>query len=193
MSNIETHLGQAVVAIDFHKGGCGACAFSTLDCSSANCTPARRLDGRNVYFVPAPSEALPPIPDCPPAPVGDGTLPPDVGRKNDKGKLDLGLLFDDCPHAMEAIAEVLVWAVTHKKPVPYVRGSWYGLDDFFARYRSANYRHQLNAAKAALVGGTGRPELAVDPETGLPELAHQAACIVFQLERLLREKAKETT
>lgn len=111
--------------------------------------------------------------------------PAEKGRKDDSGKIDLTLLFDDCPHALEAIAEVLQWATTKKQPVPYERGSWQHVTDFQRRYRAAQYRHQLGAAKAALTS-KGKPEFQRDHETGLLELAHNATDAVFQLEKALR-------
>jgi hypothetical protein len=113
------------------------------------------------------------------------------GRKDDHTKLDLTLLFDDCPHALEAIAEVLQWAVVHKQPVPYKRGSWQAVEPFQARYRAASMRHELNAAKAVIaakLNGAGDPiENQRDPETGLLELAHIATNAVFRLEMAIRK------
>lgn len=107
------------------------------------------------------------------------------GRKDDSQKLDLTLLFDDCPHALEAIAEVLQWAVTKKQPKPYDRGSWQGVTDFFRRYRAAAYRHQLGAAKGALLKKDAI-HFQRDEETGLLELAHIATDAIFQLEKAVR-------
>jgi hypothetical protein len=113
--------------------------------------------------------------------------PPVPGRKDDTAKLDLTLLFDDCPHALEAIAEVMQWAITKKLPKPYERGSWQAVEPFQPRYRAATLRHELNAAKAVLVGSVGTPEEATDPETGLLELAHIATNAVFRLEKAIRK------
>lgn len=125
---------------------------------------------------PLPSYAAP----MPPKPAAEG-------RKDDDGKLDLTLLFDDCPHALEAIAEVMQWAVTKKQPTPYARGSWQGVEPFQQRYRGATLRHELNAAKAALGGSVVNPEEARDGETGLLELAHIATNAVFRLEMAVRK------
>lgn len=111
-----------------------------------------------------------------------------AGRKDDAGKLDVTLFFDDLPHAIEAVTEVLQWAVTKKQPTPYERGSWQNVDDFSRRYRGALLRHQLNRAKT-LKGNaipTGEPR---DAETGLLELAHIATDAMFLLEMAVR-KAK---
>ena len=104
-----------------------------------------------------------------------------TGRKDDSGKLDVTLLFDDMPHALEAVTEVLQWAITKKQPVPYERGSWQGVEDFQRRYRGAQLRHELNRSKSKLAG---KP--AVDHETGLRELAHIATDALFRLEMACR-------
>lgn len=117
-----------------------------------------------------------------------------VGRKDDGGKLDVTLFFDDLPHAIEAVTEVLQWAVTKKQPTPYERGSWQAVDDFSRRYRGALLRHQLNRAKAfkadlGHAGNTATGKEPVDAETGLLELAHIATDAMFLLEMAVR-KAK---
>lgn len=111
---------------------------------------------------------------------------PTPGRKDDSGKLDVTLFFDDLPHAIEAVAEVLQWAVTKKKPEPYRRGSWQGVDPFQPRYRAAQLRHMLDAAKEAKMLGV-KPEFTRDIETGLLQLAHNATDAMFQLEMAVRE------
>lgn len=108
------------------------------------------------------------------------------GRKDDSGKIDLTLLFDDCPHALEAVAEVLQWAVTKKQPKPYERGSWQGVEPFQERYRAAMLRHVLGAAKERLSNGLPI-EQTTDHETGLLQLAHIATGALFQLEMAVRK------
>lgn len=115
------------------------------------------------------------------------------GRKDDTGKLDITLLFDDCPHALEAVAEVLQWAITKKQPEPYRRGSWQGVQPFQQRYRAAQLRHMLGGAKSALLGAVPASEFARDHETGLLELAHIATDAMFQLEMACRELKKQGT
>lgn len=109
------------------------------------------------------------------------------GRKDDTGKLDITLLFDDLPHALEAVTEVLQWAITKKQPKPYERGSWQGVEPFQMRYRAAQLRHMLNAAKAKVNGKVAESHFARDHETGLLELAHIATDALFQLEMACRE------
>jgi len=115
--------------------------------------------------------------------VSQVTVP---GRKDDTGKLDITLLFDDLPHALEAVTEVLQWAITKKEPIPYVRGSWKGVQPLQMRYRAAQLRHMLNAAKHTIAQGEAS-HLSRDHETNLLELAHIATDAMFQLEMACRE------
>lgn len=120
-------------------------------------------------------------------PNADG---PVVGRKDDSNKLDVTLFFNDMPHAIEAVTEVLQWAVTKKQPLPYVRGSWQGVEDFQRRYQGAHLRHQLNRAKAKMLtfDPISRTDFEpVDEETGLLELAHIATDAMFMLEMAVRK------
>jgi hypothetical protein len=122
--------------------------------------------------------------------VKSNTAP--AGRKDDAGKLDVTLFFDDFPHAIEAVTEVLQWAITSKAPTPYERGSWQGVSDFGRRYRGAMLRHTLNRAKAFKEdrGHSGTSADGVEPvdaETGLLELAHIATDAMFLLEMAVRK------
>jgi hypothetical protein len=107
-----------------------------------------------------------------------------TGRKDDSGKLDVTLFFDDLPHAIEAVTEVLQWAITKKLPKPYERGSWQGVEDFQRRYKGAQLRHELNRSKALLEGCEVEP---TDHETELLELAHIATDAMFRLEMAVRK------
>lgn len=111
------------------------------------------------------------------------------GRKDDGGKLDITLFMDDLPHAVEAVTEVLQWAITKKQPTPYARGSWQGVEPFQPRYRAAMLRHTLNMAKAKIDLGVEQ-DVARDAETGLLELAHIATDAMFQLEMAVRKQLK---
>lgn len=112
------------------------------------------------------------------------TPPPPAGRKDDSGKLDM-TLFDDMPRALEAVAEVMQWAITKKQPVPYVRGSWLGVTA--DRYRAAIKRHDSSACRQAndKPGSVARCQR--DDETKLLHLAHMACSALFALELTLRE------
>lgn len=107
-------------------------------------------------------------------------------RKDDTGKLDITLFFDDLPNAIEAVTEVMQWAITKKQPVPYERGSWQCVDNFQQRYRAAQLRHLLNQAKARQ---KGHGDYGQDAETGLLELAHIAADAMFALEIAVRKRS----
>lgn len=164
---------------------CGPCRYDVGTHTLSNWTP--------MAFIPNADLSGPAV-QATSAPLN----PPAVaGRKDDSGKLDVTLFFDDLPHAIEAVTEVLQWAVTKKQPVPYERGSWQGVEDFSRRYRGALLRHQLNRAKAIKadrghIQGTAPSREPVDHETGLMELAHIATDALFLLEMALR-KAKGLT
>lgn len=107
-------------------------------------------------------------------------LPP---RKDDSAKLDMTLL-DDMPLAVRAVVQVMQWAITDKKPVPYGRGSWQGVHA--DRYRAAILRHNFDAAAQSTCSELPA-RLQRDPETGLLHLAHQATSALMALENALRE------
>lgn len=145
------------------------------------------LDHPNGSVYPCPSGSVPHFALPPTLAAKPATLP--TGRKDDSGKLDM-TLFDDMPRALEAVAEVMQWAITKKQPVPYDRGSWLGVSP--DRYRAAIGRHNNSAchqASMVLVGCTP-PEPArfqKDAETKLLHLAHMACSALFALELTLRE------
>ena len=109
-----------------------------------------------------------------------------AGRKDDSGKLDMTML-DDMPRAINAVVEVMQWAVTKKEPTPYERGSWLGVHA--ERYRAAQQRHRIaSALQASISGGAARFER--DKETNLLHLAHEACSALMALENTLREMEK---
>lgn len=112
--------------------------------------------------------------------------PAPAGRKDDAGKLDMNLL-DDMPRAMKALVEVMQWAIVDKKPVPYERGSWLGVEP--DRYRAAIKRHERSAAEQATAEVPAR--LQRDAETNLLHLAHTACSAMMALESTLRELEKQ--
>lgn len=105
-------------------------------------------------------------------------IPAPAGRKDDTGKLRMELLMD-MPRAMKGVAEVLHWAVTHKKPVPYVPGSWQQVDEYYRRYMGALKRHQNNIETNG--------QFAHDAETELLDLKHLACDVMIILELTMRE------
>lgn len=126
--------------------------------------------------------------DTPTPTVGDTSvevLAPgqSFGRKDDNGKLDMTLL-DDMPRAIKAVVEVMQWAITDKKPVPYERGSWLGVHP--DRYRAAILRHWRDGAEQAHKSQVPAREQR-DKETELLHLAHIATSALMALENTLRE------
>ena len=107
-----------------------------------------------------------------------------TARKDDTGKLDITLFFDDLPNAIEAVTEVLQWAITKRQPAPYERGSWQYVANAQQRYRGAKLRHLLNQAKARQ---KGHEDYGRDADTGLLELAHIATNAMITLELAVRE------
>lgn len=108
-----------------------------------------------------------------------------TARKDDSGKLDMNLL-DDMPRALKAVVEVMQWAIVDKEPVPYLRGSWLGVDA--DRYRAAIKRHERAAAEQATAEVPAR--LQRDDETNLLHLAHTACSAMMALENVLRAQEK---
>lgn len=112
------------------------------------------------------------------------------GRKDDSGKLDMTLL-DDMPRAIAAVVQVMQWANTEKKPVPYERGSWLGVSA--DRYRAAIMRHNRDACEQSTMSPYEAPRYQLDPETDKLHLAHIAASALMALEITLREKDVNAT
>lgn len=167
--------GELVADPEETPGSCTGCALK----DSRGCATAPDCNG--VIFVHSPRNPKSTAPVVTPVQESKSG-----GRKDDSGKLDVTLFFDDLPFAIEAVTEVLQWAVTKKGPVPYERGSWQGVDDFQRRYRAAMLRHTLDGAKEGKVAGTPFEET-TDHETGLLQLAHIATDAMFQLERAVRK------
>ena len=109
---------------------------------------------------------------------------PVPGRKDDSGKLDMTLL-DGMPRALEAVVEVMQWALT-KKPIPYERSSWLGVHA--DRYRAAILRHNTASAKQESTCPQSLPaRFQKDDETELLHLAHMACSAMMALENTLRD------
>lgn len=146
---------------------------------------ARRASEEASYYVPTGG-----VPRAPDATV----IVKPAGRKDDSGKLDM-TLFDDMPHALEAVCEVMQWAITKKQPKPYERSSWLGVSA--DRYRAAIGRHLSAANKQAINQPTNEYDsgwparFQRDDETNLLHLAHTACSALFALELTLRELNKK--
>lgn len=102
----------------------------------------------------------------------NGKDPHEVGAKLDAGKIKPSLILDDMSLAMTAVIEVATYGA--KK---YTEKGWHEVANAQDRYKNAQYRHRLAAAR-----GEQR-----DPDSGLLHLAHEAwnalACLQLELEK----------
>lgn len=94
------------------------------------------------------------------------------GMKYDGGKPRMALLFDGCPHALEAVAQVLTFGAQK-----YAAHSWQTVPEGEERYKSALLRHLTAVGKGE----------EIDSESNLHHLAHAACNALFILELELRK------
>ena len=94
------------------------------------------------------------------------------GMKYDDGKPRMALLFDGCPHALEAVAQVLTFGAQK-----YAAHSWQTVPEGEERYKSALLRHLTAVGKGE----------EIDSESNLHHLAHAACNALFILELELRK------
>lgn len=99
----------------------------------------------------------------------------DLGAKLDKGKVEVGLIFDDMPRALLAVAEIGTYG-RHK----YSKGGWKHVEDGIERYTNAMDRHRL---KESIEG--------IDQETGMLHAAHLAWNALARLELMIREQQSD--
>ena len=90
--------------------------------------------------------------------------------KLDAGKVRMDLLMMDMAPALESVAKVLTFAVETKG---YTPGSWRKVKPFRRRYMAALYRHLTRRICGEKI----------DPESGLPHMAHAACCVLFMLSK----------
>lgn len=64
------------------------------------------------------------------------------GRKDDAGKVLAGILYEDFPNALLAVAEVATMGAEK-----YSRGNWKTVPNAETRYSDALHRHLLEAAR----------------------------------------------
>jgi hypothetical protein len=105
-----------------------------------------------------------------------------AARKDDTGKVRMELLMD-MPRALRGVAEVLTWAITKKKPVPYEAGSWQHVEGYYQRYSGALLRHHNNIAMNG--------QFALDAETGLLDLFHLATDALILAELAARQMEQQ--
>jgi hypothetical protein len=93
------------------------------------------------------------------------------GMKFDGGKPKMDLVFDGVPNALLALGEVLTFGAQK-----YEAHSWRGVPDGKARYKAALIRHLIAHAKGEKL----------DPESGLPHLAHALcnAAFIYELDEV---------
>lgn len=94
------------------------------------------------------------------------------GAKADEGKLLAGLVLADFAKALEAVCEVGTYGASK-----YSKSGWLSVRDAVARYEDARVRHQLRRYAGE----------ALDAESGLAHLAHEAWCCLALLELSLRK------
>jgi len=99
------------------------------------------------------------------------------GAKLDKGKNRLGLVLGGFSKALEEVGHVGTFGANK-----YSDNGWMSVPNGLARYEDALLRHTLASKREAL-----------DPESGLPHLAHRAWNALAVLELHLREKESEQT
>lgn len=87
------------------------------------------------------------------------------GAKLDSGKIKAGLLADFA-YALSSVAEVGTFGANK-----YSRGGWQHVDNAVERYTDAMWRHLLKARHEP-----------IDPDSGLPHIAHAAWNILAVME-----------
>ena len=90
-----------------------------------------------------------------------------VGLKFDGDKPKLDLLVDGVPPALEEVGKILTFGAQK-----YAAHSWKTVENNKERYKAALVRHLLAHSKGEVL----------DPESGLPHLAHLACNALFILE-----------
>ena len=101
----------------------------------------------------------------------------DVGAKLDAGKVEVGLIFNDMPRAVLAVAEVGTYG-RHK----YTKGGWQHVEDGVERYTNAMDRHRLKEGI----------ETHDTDDSGLLHAAQLAWNALARLELMLREQESNT-
>jgi len=80
-----------------------------------------------------------------------------AGLKFDGNKVRMDLVFDGMPNALEGLGQVLTFGARK-----YAAHSWRQVEEGRERYKAALIRHLIAHAKGEKL----------DPESGLPHLAH---------------------
>lgn len=114
-----------------------------------------------------------------PAPGSMAMVPPgktlmdiaEKGLKFDTGKQLAGILYEDFPNALSAVADVATFGARK-----YARGNWLNVENNLERYTDAMHRHMLADARGE----------EADADSGLPHKAHAAWNALAILELTLR-------
>ncbi len=107
-----------------------------------------------------------------------GKNPHEAGAKLDAGKLRADLVLGDFAHALEAVVEVGTFGANKYSP-----SGWLCLEDAEQRYADAAGRHWLKMKQGE----------EIDPDSGLPHLAHYAWNVLAGLELTMREEYYDIT
>ena len=99
----------------------------------------------------------------------------DPGAKFDAGKVEVGLIFNDMPRALLAVAEVGTYG-----RYKYTKGGWKHVDSGVERYTNAMDRHRLKEGI----------ELH-DDESGIYHAAHLAWNALARLELLIQQNESD--
>ncbi len=97
----------------------------------------------------------------------------EAGAKLDEGKPRVGLMITGFPRALMEVSKVTTFGANK-----YCENGWMSVPDGIARYNDAMQRHNLKIAEGEIL----------DPDSGLPHLAHVAWNALAILELSMREK-----
>ncbi len=99
------------------------------------------------------------------------TEQPKEGRKDDDGKIDYTLLLQDLHRAVDSVVKVLQFGANK-----YGRSNYSKVSS--ERYDRANLRHVMEHLRGNLL----------DKDTNEPHLSHAVCCLLFEIERQLKDK-----
>lgn len=102
----------------------------------------------------------------------NGLDPHTPGAKLDMGKIRPELVLADFAHALEEVVKVGT-----KGAIKYTEHGWLAVSDGITRYLDAAGRHRLKRWKGEMI----------DPDTGLPHLAHEVWNLLAVLELMKRQ------
>lgn len=111
--------------------------------------------------------------------MSENTKNEPVGRKHDGGKVLAGILYEDFPNALLAVAEVATFGANK-----YSRSNWKHVPSADIRYKDAMHRHLLEAARGK----------EFDAESELMHYAHAAwnalAVLELEIKKMFQQQEK---